>query len=76
MIKRYNIRVKYGDEDKLIMLYFVHKEYQNLSISEQDLAFDAAVKELNHIYKTYGRFATLTGVTRLFNTFGFDRTIP
>ncbi len=76
MPKRYNIRVKYGDKDKMIKLYFVHKKYQEFNIGEQDAAFDAAVKELNYIYKTYGRFATLTGITRLFDTFGFERALP
>ena len=39
-----------------------------------DDAFNDAVTELNRVYKNYGRFATQTGVTRLFESFGFERT--
>lgn len=69
---RYNIRVNSGDDDVTIKYEFVHKDYANLSAEEQDKAFDKAVKELDRIYKTYGRFATTAGVVRLFNSFGFE----
>ena len=38
----------------------------------REKAFDLAVKELNFIYSTYGRFATKIGITRLSNHFGFE----
>lgn len=73
---RYNIRINYGDNDITRKFYFVHKDWNTLSQEEQDKAFDDAVKELNRIYKTYGRFATQLGVTRLFQAFGFEVTVP
>ena len=73
---RYNIRVNHGDDDVTTKFYFVHRDYATLSNEEQDQAFDKAVKELNRIYKTYGRFATEVGIVRLFNHFGFERDIP
>lgn len=69
---RYNIRVNSGDDDVTIKYEFVHKDYANLSTEEQDKVFNEAVKELDRIYKNYGRFATTTGVVRLFNSFGFE----
>lgn len=60
---RYSIRVNHGDA-------------MSLTDEEQDKAFDKAVKELNRIYKKYGRFATEAGVISLFDSFGFERTIP
>lgn len=72
---RYSIRVNTGDDDITIQYQFVHKDWKNISKEEQDKAFDSAVKELDRVYKTYGRFATQSGVERLFNSFGFERTI-
>ena len=72
---KYNISINHGDNNTTTRFYFVHKDYQTLSKEEQDKAFDAAVKELNHIYKDYGRFATTVGVCKLFEKFGFERTI-
>lgn len=54
---------------------FVHKFWNSLSNEEQDKAFDKAVKELNRVYSTYGRFATSTGIIRLFDSFGFELSI-
>lgn len=72
----YHIRVNYGDNDETRKFYFVHKEWQTLSQEEQDKAFNEAITELNRIYKTYGRFATQVGITKLFDSFGFTITIP
>lgn len=69
---RYFIRVNNGDNDTTVKYSFVHKDWDTLSKEEQDKAFDNAVKELERIYKSYGRFATSTGVIRLFNSFGFE----
>lgn len=73
---RYSIRVNHGDADITVKYYFVHRDFASLTDEEQDKAFDKAVKELNRIYKTYGRFATEAGVMSLFDSFGFERTIP
>ena len=43
---------------------------------EQTKDWQAAIDELNHIYKDYGRFATSVGVNKLFEKFGFERTMP
>lgn len=72
---RYNIRVNYGDADITKKFEFVHKSWNSLSNEEQDKAFDDAVKELNRVYSTYGRFATSTGIIRLFDSFGFELSI-
>ena len=72
---RYNIRINTGDDNHQTTFFFVHKDWKNVSQEESDAAFDKAVKEIDHIYKTYGRFATEVGVARLFNAFGFERTI-
>lgn len=69
---RYFIRVNNGDNDTAVKYSFVHKDWDKLSKEEQDKAFDNAVKELERIYKSYGRFATTTGVIRLFSSFGFE----
>lgn len=68
---RYFIRVNNGDNDTTVKYSFVHKDWDKLSKEEQDKAFDNAVKELKRIY-SYGRFATTTGVIRLFSSFGFE----
>lgn len=73
-IKKYKIRVNTGDNDVTTQFWFVHSGYANISEEESDKAFDKAVKEFNHIYKDYGRFATQAGVTKLFEAFGFMRT--
>ena len=73
---RYSIRVNHGDADVTVKYYFVHRDFASLTDEEQNEAFDMAVKELNRIYKMYGRFATEAGVTSLFRSFGFERTIP
>ena len=72
---RYNIRVNYGDNDITKKFYFVHKDWQTLSTEDQNKAFNDAVKELNRVYKTYGRFATPVGIIKLFYSFGFEQTI-
>jgi len=84
-IRRYSIRVKYGDADKEEVFEFVHKSYieamlgnisreEIMSEAEQDAAFNNAVQEINYIYKTFGRFATGVGVTNLFAKYGFERS--
>lgn len=73
---RYSIRVNHGDADVTVKYYFVHRNFASMTDEEQNKAFDRAVKELNRIYKTYGRFATESGVVSLFSSFGFERTIP
>ena len=75
-LSRFHIRVNHGDKDITVQYYFVHKNYATMSEKEQTKAFDEAVKELDFIYKTYGRFATQTGVERFFKHHGFERTIP
>lgn len=69
---RYNIRIAYGNENNIDTFYFVYKDFNFATKEEQDKAFDTAIKELNFIYSTYGRFATKVGITRLFNHFGFE----
>lgn len=73
-MRRYNIRINYGDNDATSKFYFVHKDWQTISNEDSDKAFDKAVKELDHIYKDYGRFATTTGIAKLFAKFGFEPT--
>ncbi len=72
---RYHINVNTGDADVTRTYYFVHEDHATITDEESDRLFDQAVKELNRVYKTYGRFATSVGVTRLFKSFGFDQTI-
>ena len=72
---RYNIRVNYGDANITKKFEFVHKSWNTLSDKEQNEAFDKAIKELNRVYTTYGRFATTTGVLKLFDSFGFELSI-
>ena len=72
----FHIRVNTGDHDVTRMYWFVHKQYATLTAEEQSEDWDKAVKELNHIYKDYGRFATPTGVMRFFGAHGFEITIP
>ena len=72
---RYRIRVNHGDADTTVTYDFVHKDHAVLTKEEQDQAFDQAIKELNRIYKSYGRFATTTGVIRLFASYGFELSI-
>ena len=72
---RYNIRVNYDNIDITKKFEFVHKSQAFLSSDEQDKAFDRAVKELNRVYSTYGRFATSTGIIKLFDSFGFELSI-
>lgn len=54
---------------------FVHKSWGSLSNDEQDKAFDKAVKELNRVYSTYGRFVTFTCIIKLFDSFGFELSV-
>ena len=69
---RYRIRICTGDNNTERTYHFVHKDYEKLSTEEQDIKFNEAVEELNRIYKNYGRFATNTGVIRLFSSYGFN----
>lgn len=64
-----------GMKIRQFSIIFFHKNWSVISQSESDAAFNDAVTELNRIYKTYGRFATQTGVTKLFESFGFERTV-
>ena len=72
----FHIRVKTGNENIGHLYHFVHKNYETLSTDEQWAEWDKTVKELNHIYKDYGRFATRTGVYRFFDYHGFEMTMP
>ena len=74
-LERFTIRVKYGDNNTEIKLDYVHKDWAHLTIEEQEAAFDKAVKELEHVYHDYGRFATLTGINNLFDKFGFQHSM-
>lgn len=70
---RYNICINIGDANKTVKFFFVHKDWDIVNKEDSDKDFDAAVKELDRIYKNYGRFATEVGVTKLFESFGFER---
>ena len=74
MIK-YFIKVNIGDNNITHNFSFIHKDFENITKEESDIAFDKAVKELDRIYENYGRFATTRGVEKLFNTFGFESFI-
>ena len=76
MVVRYSIRVNVGDEDKTVKFQFAHKDFMTLNEEQQNEQFDKAVKELDHIYKDYGRFATTKGVCNLFESFGFIQSTP
>lgn len=71
----FHIRVKTGDKDMVHQYHFAYKD-QSVSDKEQAKKWDKAVKELNHIYQDYGRFATRTGVYRFFDYHGFEMTVP
>lgn len=71
---RYHIRICTGDNNRVHTYYFIHKNHEDLTEDEQNILFNEAVTELNRIYKTYGRFATSTGVINLFDSFGFEHT--
>lgn len=72
----FHIRINTGDRDITRVYHFVHKDWEHATEDEQKEAFDKAVKEINHIYQNYGRFATSAAVVSLFDKFGFERTIP
>ena len=72
----FHIKISTGSDNVTRVYHFAHKQYDTLSEEEQKEAFDKAVKEINHIYQDYGRFATSIGVVKLFDKFGFERTIP
>ena len=74
-MNRYFINVNNGDANITKQYCFVHRDWDSISVEDQDAAFDKAVKELNHIYKDYGRFATTIGVTRLFESFEFELSL-
>lgn len=74
-MNRYFINVNNGDANITKQYCFVHHDWDSMSVEDQDAAFDKAVKELNHIYKDYGRFATTIGVIRLFESFGFELSL-
>lgn len=71
----FHIRVKTGDKDMVQQYHFAYKD-QSVSDKEQAKKWDKTVKELNHIYQDYGRFATRTGVYRFFDYHGFEMTVP
>ena len=73
---RFHIRVNTGDKDVTKMYWFVHKKWDALSEEEQAKDWQAAIDELNHIYKDYGRFATSVGVHKFFDSHGFEITVP
>ena len=72
---RFHINVNNGDDDVTIRYEFVHKEWQTLSEEDQYKQWDIAVKAIDHLYKTCGRFATQVGVSKFFEQYGFERTI-
>ena len=74
-MKRFYIKVNNGDNDVTVKYEFVHKDWQTLSEDEQSKQWDIAVKALDHLYKTCGRFATQVGVSKFFEQYGFERTI-
>jgi len=76
MLQYFHIRVNTGDKDTTKMYWFVHKDHDTMSVEEQAEQWDAAVKELNHIYKDYGRFATSAAVYSFFKYHGFEFTVP
>ena len=71
----YTIQIANGDANTISRYYFVHKDWKNISKEESDAAFDSAVKELNHIYSEYGRFATQTAILNLFHKFEFELSV-
>lgn len=71
----FHIRVKTGDKDMVHQYHFAYKD-QSVSDEEQTKKWDKAVKELNHIYQDYGRFATRKGVYNFFDYHGFEMTVP
>lgn len=71
----FHIRVKTGDKDMVHQYHFTYKD-QSVSDKEQAKKWDKTVKELNHIYQDYGRFATRRGVYKFFEYHGFEMTIP
>ena len=71
----FHIRVKTGDKDVVHQYHFTYKD-QSVSDKEQAKKWDKTVKELNHIYQDYGRFATRRGVCKFFEYHGFEMTIP
>ena len=72
---RFYINVNIGDDERTVKFWFIHKNYDTLDEDKQQEAWQKALDELNHIYKDYGRFATEVGVCRLFNKFGFERSV-
>lgn len=70
---RYCIRVNTGDDGHTTAYCFEHIGGKDMMELEQRAIFDVAVKELNKIYKNYGRFAEEDSVTRLFESYGFYR---
>lgn len=72
---RYSIAIATGDPKKIKRYYFVHEDWAHTDKEISDKKFDEAVKELDHIYENYGRFATSVGVRNLFKAYGFDETI-
>lgn len=73
---RYHIRINTGDNNSTHTYYFIHRNYKDLTVDEQNMLFNEAVTELNRVYKDYGRFATSVGVVKLFDSFGFEQTTP
>ena len=72
---RFYINVNIGDDERTVKFWFVHKNYDTLSEEEQQADWQKAIDEINHVYKEYGRFATEIGVCKLFNKFGFERSV-
>ena len=71
----HRINIAYGDEKIVKTFYFIPKD-TSWTIEKRIEEFDKAVKELDYIYESFGRFATTTGVCNLFKKYGFERTIP
>lgn len=71
----FGINIVYGTEKFLRKFYFVASDHSR-SVEKQAEEFNTAVKELDFIYTTYGRFATTYGVCALFRKFGFESYEP
>lgn len=60
----YKIRIMYGNTIKQFV-------FDSLDDKDKDERFDEAVKEINRIYKTSGKFKTYGEVKRHFAGYGF-----
>lgn len=76
---KFHINIALGDRNYIRRFYFVYGYPDlNLNVSEEEITdkFDSAVKELNYIYKSFGRFVEAEAVVKLFKKYGFIETVP